>query len=71
MVIKDGRFGPYVTDGETNASVPKDEVVETLTPERGADLLAVRRAKGPARKTRRTKKPSGTAKVAKRPPKTA
>ncbi|TML65020.1 MAG: type I DNA topoisomerase [Actinobacteria bacterium] len=71
MVVKEGRYGPYVTDGETNASVPKDEVVETLTPERGADLLAVRRAKGPARKTRRTKKPSGTAKVAKRPPKTA
>jgi DNA topoisomerase-1 len=73
MVVKDGRYGPYVTDGETNASVPKDEAVETLTPERGADLLAARRAKGPARTTRRTtKKASGTAKkAAKRPRKTA
>src|SRR5438093_215118 len=70
MVVKEGRYGPYVTDGETNASVPKDESVEALTPERGADLLATRRAKGPSRQTR--KKASGRAKkAAKRPRKTA
>ncbi|MBD8507267.1 type I DNA topoisomerase [Hoyosella sp. G463] len=51
MVIKDGRFGPYVTDGETNASLRKGDEVESLTVERGAELLADRRARGPAKKT--------------------
>jgi DNA topoisomerase-1 len=46
MVIKDGRFGPYVTDGETNASLRKGDAVETLTDERASELLAERRAKG-------------------------
>ncbi|GLZ40313.1 type I DNA topoisomerase [Actinokineospora sp. NBRC 105648] len=50
MVIKDGRFGPYVTDGETNASLRKADNVETLTDERAAELLAEKRAKGPAPK---------------------
>ncbi len=50
MVIKDGRFGPYVTDGETNASLRKGDEVETLTVERAAELLADRRAKGTAPK---------------------
>jgi len=50
MVIKDGRFGPYVTDGETNASLRKGDAVETLTDERGVELLAERRARGPAPK---------------------
>ncbi|SDD82292.1 type I DNA topoisomerase [Actinokineospora iranica] len=50
MVIKDGRFGPYVTDGETNASLRKADSVETLTDERAAELLAEKRAKGPAPK---------------------
>ena len=48
--LKDGRFGPYVTDGETNASLRKGDVVDTLTPERAAELLADRRAAGPAKK---------------------
>src|SRR5438128_823678 len=61
MVLKEGRYGPYVTDGETNASIPKDESVEALTPERGADLLAVRRAKGPPGKAGRQKSPPGKA----------
>jgi len=57
MVVKEGRFGPYVTDGETNASLRKDDDVETLTDERAAELLADRRARGPAKKTaRRTAK---------------
>ncbi len=50
MVIKDGRFGPYVTDGETNASLRKGDEVATLTVERAAELLADRRARGPAPK---------------------
>ncbi len=49
MVIKDGRFGPYVTDGETNASLRKGDEVETITLERAAELLADRRAAGPAK----------------------
>ncbi|WP_440712856.1 type I DNA topoisomerase [Gordonia sp. FQ] len=50
MVIKDGRFGPYVTDGETNASLRKGDEVATITPERAMELLAERRARGPAKK---------------------
>jgi DNA topoisomerase-1 len=50
MVVKDGRFGPYVTDGETNASLRKDDVLEELTDERASELLADRRARGPAPK---------------------
>ncbi|WP_031520179.1 type I DNA topoisomerase [Streptomyces sp. NRRL F-5123] len=50
VVVKDGRFGPYVTDGETNATLRRDDDVETITPERGYELLAEKRAKGPAKK---------------------
>jgi DNA topoisomerase-1 len=53
MVVREGRFGLYVTDGETNASLRKGDTVEALTPERGAELLAERRASGPAKKTAR------------------
>ncbi len=55
MVVKDGRFGPYVTDGTTNASLRRGDEVESLTVERAAELLAERRAAGPAKK-RATKK---------------
>ena len=51
IVAKDGRFGVYVTDGETNASLRKDDDLETLTPERAQELLAERRARGPAKKS--------------------
>ncbi|GAB09465.1 DNA topoisomerase I [Gordonia araii NBRC 100433] len=51
MVIKDGRFGPYVTDGETNASLRKGDDVASITPERAMELLADRRARGPAKKS--------------------
>jgi DNA topoisomerase-1 len=51
MVIKDGRFGPYVTDGETNASLRKGDDVVSITDERAAELLADRRARGPVKKT--------------------
>jgi DNA topoisomerase-1 len=58
MVIKDGRFGPYVTDGETNASLRKGDAVETLTDERASELLAERRARGPAPKKTPARKPA-------------
>jgi DNA topoisomerase-1 len=51
MVIKDGRFGAYVTDGEYNATLREDDAIETITAERAAELLAEKRAKGPAKKT--------------------
>ncbi|OZE27416.1 DNA topoisomerase I [Rhodococcus sp. 05-2255-1e] len=56
MVIKDGRFGPYVTDGETNASLRKDDEVETITDDRASELLADRRARGPVKKKAPAKK---------------
>jgi DNA topoisomerase-1 len=55
LVVKDGRFGPYVTDGETNASLRRGDDVEGLTLERALELLAERRAKGPAQPRRRTR----------------
>lgn len=51
VVVKDGRFGPYVTDGETNATLRSGDSVEDISPERGYELLAEKRAKGPAKKT--------------------
>jgi DNA topoisomerase-1 len=45
MVIKDGRFGPYVTDGITNASLRSADDPETLSVERASDLLSERRSK--------------------------
>ncbi|MDX3841051.1 type I DNA topoisomerase [Streptomyces europaeiscabiei] len=51
VVVKDGRFGPYVTDGETNATLRSGDSVETITPERGFELLAEKRAKAPVKKT--------------------
>jgi DNA topoisomerase-1 len=56
MVVKEGRFGPYVTDGETNASLRQGDDPELLTVERAQELLADRRARGPAKKP--TKKPA-------------
>jgi DNA topoisomerase-1 len=50
MVVKEGRFGPYVTDGETNASLRQGDDPESLTVERAQELLADRRARGPAAK---------------------
>jgi len=56
MVVKEGRFGAYVTDGETNATLRKDDEPETITPERGAELLAEKRARGPVTRKRAAKK---------------
>jgi DNA topoisomerase-1 len=54
VVLKEGRFGPYVTDGETNASLRRGDEPETVTIERAAELLADRRSKGPAPKKKRS-----------------
>ena len=54
VVVKEGRFGPYVTDGETNASLRRGDEIESITIERAAELLADRRSKGPAPKRKRT-----------------
>jgi DNA topoisomerase-1 len=56
VTIKDGRFGPYVTDGETNVTVPRSEDPETITAERAYELLADKRAKGPTTRKRAAKK---------------
>ncbi|MBZ2197294.1 type I DNA topoisomerase [Occultella gossypii] len=61
VVVKDGRFGAYVTDGTTNATLRKDDPVETLTAERAYELIAEKRAKGPA------KKPAGRASTTRKP----
>ena len=50
IVVKAGRYGPYVTDGETNASLRQGDDPEQLALERAVELLAERRAKGPAAK---------------------
>jgi DNA topoisomerase-1 len=72
VVVKEGRFGPYVTDGETNASLRKGDTVEDITIDRAAELLAERRERAPAPKkatttTRKTpaKKPSARKPAAK------
>jgi len=51
VVVKEGRFGPYVTDGETNATLRKDDSVDTISLLRAAELLADKRARGPVKKT--------------------
>ena len=50
VVVKAGRFGEYVTDGEYNATLRKDDSVDAITLERAAELLAERRERGPAKK---------------------
>ena len=66
MVIKDGRFGPYITDGQTNVTVPRSEDPATISAERAFELLADKRAKGPAKKrtTRKTAAKKTTTKKA-------
>jgi DNA topoisomerase-1 len=54
VVARDGRFGVYVTDGETNASIGKGDRIEEMSPERAYELLAIRREQKdqPSRKKR-------------------
>ena len=74
MSVKDGRFGPYVTDGQTNASLRKGDTPETMTDARACELLSERRAKEasqpPSPRTKRTVKKSAK-KAAKRARKAA
>jgi DNA topoisomerase-1 len=66
VVVRSGRFGPYVTDGTTNASLRKGDEAETITIERAAELLADRRAAGPpVKRAGRTAKASKAPKAAK------
>ena len=64
VTVKAGRFGPYVTDGEYNATIPKSEDEATITLARAAELLAERRAKGPAKKSAKKAAKKSTAKKA-------
>jgi DNA topoisomerase-1 len=64
VVVKEGRFGPYVTDGTTNASLRKGDVVESITMERASELLADRRAAGPSTRKKAGAKKAGAAKKA-------
>ena len=66
IVAKSGRFGDYITDGTTNVTIPRGETVETLTPERAVEMLADKRAKGPAKKPAR-KAPAKRKPAAKKP----
>jgi DNA topoisomerase I len=61
MVIKEGRFGPYVTDGETNASLRRGDSIDEITSDRAAELLAERRARGPAPAKKAGRKAPGKA----------
>ena len=56
VVVKDGRFGPYVTDGTTNATLRRGDEPETLTAERAYELIAEKRAKGPSTRKKSAKK---------------
>ncbi|GAA1942446.1 type I DNA topoisomerase [Agromyces allii] len=64
--VKDGRFGPYVTDGTTNATIPRAETVEEITFERAVELLQIKRDKGPAA-PRAKKAPAAKKPAAKKP----
>ncbi|MFC8303923.1 type I DNA topoisomerase [Specibacter sp. NPDC057265] len=66
IVVKEGRFGPYITDGVTNITVPRGTEIEQLTREMAIELLADKRARGPAKRTTKTpaKKPAAKKKAA-------
>lgn len=56
LELREGRYGPYVTDGETNASLPRGESPADIILERAVELVAEKRAKGPSKRTRSRKK---------------
>jgi DNA topoisomerase-1 len=70
ITLREGRFGPYVTDGETNASLRKGDEPSSITAERAQELLQLRRERGPAKKKRTVKKTSKKTakKTTRRPP---
>ncbi|MDQ6687276.1 MAG: type I DNA topoisomerase [Actinomycetota bacterium] len=66
VVVKAGRFGEYVTDGDYNATLRKDDSVEALTLQRASELLAERRARGPAKGTKKSARKGTSKKSAKK-----
>ncbi len=68
VVLREGRFGPYVTDGTTNASLRKGDDIESVTIERAAELLAERRAAGPSTRKKAAAKKAPAKKAAKKAP---
>jgi DNA topoisomerase-1 len=58
IVLKEGRFGPYVTDGESNASLRAGDSIESITPERAAELIQARRERGPAKPAKKRATPA-------------
>ena len=64
--ILDGRFGPYITDGATNVTVPKTITIEEITFERALDMLAEKAAKGPRKKKKSAKKKTAKKKATKK-----
>jgi DNA topoisomerase-1 len=64
ITVREGRFGPYVTDGETNASLRKGDDVETISLDRAAELLADRRSRPAATKKKAVRKTTTAAKKA-------
>ena len=71
ITLREGRFGPYVTDGETNASLRREDSVDQLTPERAQELLQLRRERGPSKKRKKKATKKKTAKKATAQKKTA
>jgi DNA topoisomerase-1 len=71
MIIKEGRFGAYVTDGEINATLRRGDDIETITADRAAELLAEKRAKGPTPKKRPAKRGQAAAAATTSTPKPA
>ena len=56
LILKDGRYGPYITDGKVNASLPREIDVEKLTLEEAIELINKKRAAPPRKKRRKAKK---------------
>ena len=69
VVAKDGRFGTYVTDGTTNASLTRGDRLEHMTPERAFELLANRRENPPEKRAPKTPKATTAKPKKKKPPK--
>lgn len=63
ITLREGRFGPYVTDGETNASLRKEDDPNTITPERAQELLQLRRERGPVKKKKKVTKKAAAKKT--------
>ena len=71
IVVKEGRFGAYITDGVTNITIPRDTTLEELTREKAIELLADKRARGPVKRTSAAKAPAKKAPAKKAPAKKA